>query len=211
MDCKKDVIPLMHHFLDGDISREDETKLRKHLEQCSDCQKHFHELKRTISWIKNAEPVMAPVDFTQQVMQKLPTEKKHVKYMRWFKMHPVITAAAIFFILMLSGAFSAWQQDSKLTVSKQDDLIIQGDTVIVPEGVTVDGDLVVKNGNLKIEGTVDGNVTLINGKLIQDQLNGEGLMASVGEVNGEFKKVDQVFEWIWFNLQNLFRGVFSFE
>ena len=140
MDCKKDVIPLMHHFLDGDISREDETKLRKHLEQCSDCQKHFHELKRTISWIKNAEPVMAPVDFTQQVMQKLPTEKKHVKYMRWFKMHPVITAAAIFFILMLSGAFSAWQQDSKLTVSKQDDLIIQGDTVIVPEGVTVDGD-----------------------------------------------------------------------
>ena len=211
MDCKKDVIPLMHHFLDGDISREDKTKLRKHLEQCSDCQKHFHELKRTISWIKNAEPVMAPVDFTQQVMQKLPTEKKHVKYMRWFKMHPVITAAAIFFILMLSGAFSAWQQDSKLTVSKQDDLIIQGDTVIVPEGVTVDGDLVVKNGNLKIEGTVDGNVTLINGKLIQDQLNGEGLMASVGEVNGEFKKVDQVFEWIWFNLQNLFRGVFSFE
>ena len=69
----------------------------------------------------------------------------------------------------------------------------------------------MKNGNLKIEGTVDGNVTLINGKLIQDQLNGEGLMASVGEVNGEFKKVDQVFEWIWFNLQNLFRGVFSFE
>src|SRR5699024_10805434 len=120
----------------------------------------------------------------------------------------------IFFILMLGGVFSAWNQDTKLTVSKQDNLIIEGDTVIVPEDEIVEGDLVVKNGNLKIDGKVEGNVTLIKGKLIRDGdegLDEEGLMASVGEVNGEFESVDRVFEWIWYQLNNLFKGIFSLD
>ncbi|WP_407058318.1 bactofilin family protein [Tigheibacillus jepli] len=132
--------------------------------------------------------------------------------MRWFKVHPVLTAAAIFFILMFGGIVSAWQQDNKLVVSKQDNLVIKGDTVIVPEGVTVDGDLVVKNGNLIIHGTVDGNVTLINGKLLpgDSTIDGEGLMASVGEVNGKFEKVDEIFEWIWYSIKGLFKSVFAY-
>src|SRR5699024_1650114 len=97
------------------------------------------------------------------------------------------------------------------TVSKQEDLIIEGDTVIVPEGITVDGDLVVKNGNLKIEGTVDGNVTLINGKLVDDEMDREELMASVGEVNGDFKVVDQVFELLWYTLRHVFTSIFAFD
>lgn len=210
LNCKKESAELMHKYLDGDLTKEEETRLRTHLEDCSLCQKHFHELKRTISLIKSVEQPELPADFTNNIMKKLPQERKRMKYIRWFKMHPVLTAAAIFLIFMVSGVFSAWQQDNKLTVSKQEDLIIKGDMVIVPSGVTVDGDLVVKNGNLKIEGTVDGNVTLINGKLIEDTIDGEGLMASVGEVNGEFKNVDQIFEWILFHLQNLFKSVFSF-
>ena len=214
MNCKKDVIKLMHRYLDGDIKKEDEDKLRHHLEDCSDCQKHFHELKRTITLIQSTENVPAPDHFTENVMQQLPTEKKHRKYIRWFKVHPVLTAAAIFFVFMFGGLFSAWNQDTKLTVSKQENLIIEGDTVIVPEDVVVDGDLVVENGDLKIDGTVEGDVTLINGKLIQDDegnLDEENLMASVGEVNGEFESVDRIFEWIWFRTKNLFKGVFSID
>ena len=201
----------MHDFLDEDVTPDQEVQLRKHLEACKGCQNHFRELNRTVSLIKSVEQTSAPSDFTQKVMQKLPSEKRHVKYIRWFKMHPVLTAAALFFIFMLGGIFSVWNQDGKLTVSKQEDLIIEGDTVIVPEGITVDGDLVVKNGNLKIEGTVDGNVTLINGKLVDDEMDREELMASVGEVNGEFKVVDQVFEWIWFNIKHVFKSIFSFD
>lgn len=211
MDCKTEAIKLMHDFLDEDITPDQEVQLRKHLEACKGCQNHFRELNRTVSLIKSVEQTSAPSDFTQKVMQKLPSEKRHVKYIRWFKMHPVLTAAALFFIFMLGGIFSVWNQDGKLTVSKQEDLIIEGDTVIVPEGITVDGDLVVKNGNLKIEGTVDGNVTLINGKLVDDEMDREELMASVGEVNGEFKVVDQVFEWIWFNIKHVFKSIFSFD
>ncbi|WP_330949661.1 zf-HC2 domain-containing protein [Virgibacillus sp. MG-45] len=211
LNCVKEAVELMHKYLDGDLTKVEQKELRVHLEGCPDCQQHFHELKRTITLVKSTEPMTAPTDFVQGVMEKLPTEKKRMKYIRWFKMHPILTAAAIFFVFMFSGVFSAWHQDSKLVVSKQENLIIEGDTVIVPEGVIVEGDLVVKNGNLKIDGTVDGNVTLINGKLIQDETPGEGLMASVGEVNGEFENVDRIFEWVWYNTKNFFKVLFSFD
>src|SRR5690606_21324492 len=137
-----------------------------------------------------------------KVMQQLPVEKKHVKYLRWFKMHPILTAAAIFFVFMFTGLLSAFEQDSQLMVSNPEDLIIEDNLVIVPEGVTVQGDLVVQNGNLKIDGKVDRNVTLINGNLVEEQgLDSSGLMADVGGVNGELKEVDRIFEWVWYNIQ----------
>ncbi|WP_430789175.1 zf-HC2 domain-containing protein [Virgibacillus flavescens] len=209
MKCNKEAIMLMHKYLDGGLSKAEETVLREHLEGCEDCQNHFHELKRTITWVQSAEKIAAPENFTKSVMDKLPKEKKRVSYKRWFKAHPVITAAAIFFIFMFSSIFSSWNQSSELVVSKQENLVIDGDTVIVPEGVTVAGDLLVKNGNLKIEGTVEGDVTLINGNLIDDSIDNGGLMASAGEINGEFEKVDQVFEWIWYYLKGFFEAIFS--
>ncbi|MGP4109193.1 zf-HC2 domain-containing protein [Virgibacillus sp. L01] len=209
MNCNKDTIELMHKYLDGDLTKQEETKLRGHLEGCEDCQKHFHELKRTITLVQSTENISAPADFTAKVMEKLPTEKKRVRYKRWFKAHPIVTSAAIFFIFMFSGIFSAWNQQSELVVSKQENLVIQGDTVIVPEGVTVSGDLLVKNGILKIDGTVDGNVTLINSELMDDSIEGSGLMASAGEVNGELKEVDRIFEWIWFHLKDTVESIFS--
>jgi len=203
----------MHKYLDGDLNKQEECNLRNHLEGCEDCQHHFHELKRTITLIKSAEHFSAPEDFTEKVMMKLPTEKKRVTYKRWFKMHPVLTAAAIFFILMMGGMVSTWGQDEELVVSKQEELVIEGDTVIVPEGVTVKGDVLVKNGNLLIEGTIDGDVTLVNGKLLESEnlLDSEGLMASAGGVNGEFETVDRMFEWILYQMKSFFEGIFSFE
>lgn len=212
MKCNADTVGLMHKYLDGDITTEEEQKLKYHLEDCEACQDHFRELKRTITLIQSAERFEAPVNFTANVMKNLPTEKKRVKYSRWFKMHPMLTAAAIFFILMFTGVFFAWDQDNQLVVSKQENLIIEGDTVIVPEGEVVEGDLLVKNGNLIIHGTVDGNVTLVNGELIDDDpLDNSGLMASVGEINGEFESVDQAFDWVWYKLKDFAKKVFSFE
>ncbi|WP_164670737.1 zf-HC2 domain-containing protein [Virgibacillus doumboii] len=209
MNCENEAIELMHKYLDSDLTKQDETKLRTHLESCEACQKHFHELKRTITLIQSTEQISAPAGFTENVMKSLPAERKRVRYLRWFKAHPALTSAAIFFIFMFSGIFSAWNQEGELVVSKQENLVIKGDTVIVPDGVTVSGDLTVKNGNLKIEGNVDGNVTLINSELVDDSLEGSGHMASVGEVNGELKQVDQIFEWIWFHLKDLFQSIFS--
>jgi len=210
MNCSNEAVELMHKYLDHDLTREEENKLRIHLEDCEACQKHFHELERTIKLVKNTEQINAPADFKDNVMQNLPAEKKRIKYSRWFKAHPVLTSAAIFFIFMFGGMFSTWNHEGELVVSKQENLEISGDTVIVPEGVTVKGNLMVKNGDLRIDGTVDGDVRLINGELIEGEtIEGAGLKASAGEVNGELQQVDQMFEWLWFNLKDLVKSIFS--
>src|SRR5699024_2750801 len=92
-----------------------------------------------------------------------------------------------------------------------DNLVIKGDTVIVPEGVTVEGDLLVKNGKLKIEGTVDGNVTLVKSILLDNKSKVDGIMDSAGEISGEMKQVDEAIEWIWFNIKKTVKGVFSLQ
>ena len=214
MECKTKYIKLMHKYLDGDLNKEEESILRAHLETCDTCQKHFHELSRTITLIQITEQPEVPANFSENVMKNLPTEKRHVKFVRWFKKHPMVTVAAIFFLFMFSGIFTMWHKDSELVVSKQEDLIIKGDTVIVPEGVTVVGDLFVKNGNLQIDGQVDGDVTLINGKLITGSVENDDesdfLVASV-DVNGEFKHIDVMIEWVWYKLKILFENIFSFS
>lgn len=209
LNCDKKFVGLMHKYLDGDLTKLEENCLRRHLEDCEACQKHFHELKRIITLIQSSEQMYAPDGFKENVMSRLPKEKKRIGYIRWFKKHPILTAAAIFFIFMFSSVFSAWNGSKELVVSKQENLIIKGNTVIVPADVTVSGDLLVKNGNLKIEGIVDGNVILINGKLLENTSDGEQLMASVGEVNGEFKQVDQIFEWIWYRIKSTIKRIFA--
>lgn len=202
MNCNKEAVQLMHLYLDGDLPIEQEQRLRSHLQACPSCQNHFQELKRTTALVKNDNELHVSEDFTASIMNELPKEKKRVRSKKWFRAHPALTAAAIFFIFMFSGVISAWNADSQLSVSKQQNLIIENETVIVPEGVTVDGELVVKNGNLKIDGAVNGDVVVING---------EHLMASAGEVNGELEEVDQMFEWIWYNIKDFAKSILSVE
>lgn len=202
MNCNTEAVQLMHIYLDGDLTNEQEQRLRYHLEVCTECQKHFHELKRTMMLIQNDHEIQAPGDFTTKVMASLPKEKKRTSYRRWFRTHPLLTSAAIFFLLMISAVMSAWNADSQLSVSKQQNLIVENETVIVPEGVTVNGDLVVKNGDLRIDGAVNGNVVLING---------EHLTASAGEVSGELQQVNQVFEWMWYHIKEMAKSIFSLD
>ncbi|WP_226585673.1 zf-HC2 domain-containing protein [Halobacillus litoralis] len=215
MNCNKEAIALMHKYLDGNLYKEEERRLRDHLQECSSCQNHFHELKRTTTLIKNTTPVSAPPRFTANVMNSLPKQKKHKTYIRKFQQHPFLTAAAIFFILMFGGILTEWNQDQQVTVSKQENLEIRDHTVIVPEGVTVKGDLVVRNGDLKIEGSVDGDVTIINGDILEntsgeqsnDQLNRSDLRA----YSGELTEVNQIYEWVWYHTKQTVMDIFSFD
>jgi len=211
LNCKPDAVALMHTYLDGELTKEDESHLLSHLKGCESCQKHFHELNRSITSIQHAKHIDVPNNFISSVMERLPKEKRSKKYTRWLKAHPIMTAAAMFFILLFSSVFTMWHQDEKLVVSKQDNLVVKGDTVIVPEDVTVEGDLLVKNGKLKIEGTVDGDVTLVNSTLISNGSQIDNVMASAGDVNGTMKQVDEAFEWIWFNMKKAFKGIFSLQ
>ncbi|MNH35197.1 Anti-sigma-W factor RsiW [compost metagenome] len=91
--------------------------------------------------------------------------------------------------------------DQHFSVTKQPNLVVDGQTVIVPEGEVVKGDIVVKNGDLIVEGEVDGNVTVINGQY----------MASSAVVSGRIEEIDEVFEWLWYTIKNSVKTAMTFE
>ncbi|MEH7355414.1 anti-sigma-W factor RsiW [Neobacillus drentensis] len=190
--CPEQIIELMHEYLDEEIEPEKERVLREHLQSCKECETIFSELKKTIAFVKSISHMQAPADFTANVLAHLPKEKKKVGMQRWFKNHPMLAAASVFLILMMGSIFSTWSQDREFSVSKQKNLIVKNNTVIVPEGETVKGDVIVRNGKLKIEGEIQGDVTVING---------EKYLASAGHVTGQIEEVNEVFDWIWYHMK----------
>ncbi|MED4226757.1 anti-sigma factor [Neobacillus cucumis] len=196
--CPEQIIELMHEYLDEELDLEKEQILRDHLKSCHDCEIIFNELKKTVAFVQNISHLQAPQDFTANVLARLPKEKKKVWMQRWFTNHPMLTAASVFIILMMGSVFSTWSQDRDFSVSNQKNLVVKNHTVIIPKGETVKGDVVVHNGNVRIEGEVQGDVTVING---------EKYLASAGHVTGQIEEVNEVFEWIWYHMKKTAQDV----
>jgi anti-sigma factor RsiW len=196
--CPEQIIELMHDYLDEELDLEKEKILRDHLKSCKECEMIFNELKKTDAFIRGISHMQAPPDFTANVLARLPKEKKRIWMQRWFTNHPMLTAASVFIILMMGSLFSTWSQDQEFSVSKQKNLVVKNDTVIVPKGETVKGDVVVHNGNVRIEGEVQGDVTVING---------EKYLASAGHVTGQIEEVNEVFDWIWYHMKRTTQDV----
>ncbi|MEO4055075.1 zf-HC2 domain-containing protein [Solibacillus sp. CAU 1738] len=191
--CPQQFVDYMHEYLDGDIKREHEQELKKHLQSCSNCQKHMHELCDTIAFVKSATHITAPPHFEGNVMSGLPKRKNTIGVQKWLRRHPVIVAAAMFFLFMSASLLTSYPNDNQFSVTKQPNLIVEGQTVIVPAGEVVKGDIVVKNGDIVVEGEVDGNVTVINGKY----------MASTAVVSGNIEEIDETFDWLWYKIKKM--------
>jgi anti-sigma factor RsiW len=200
MECPSNIVELMHNYLDEDISPQDEMILREHVNQCPKCNHHFNDLKKTVAFIQHSSHLIPSNDFTAKVMARLPKEKKAVRLGRWFRNHPLITAASLFFALMIGSLFTAWSGEQQFSVSKRENLIIKDNTVLVPEGKVVKGDIVVRNGSITIEGKVEGNVTVIHG---------EKHLASAGQVTGEIEEINEMFDWIWYNTKKVVKDVYK--
>ncbi|WP_203364655.1 anti-sigma factor [Bacillus sp. REN10] len=199
--CPKHIVQFMHRYLDGELEIEQQRELKKHLDDCLDCKQHFMDLKRTIALVQSASHIKAPEGFTERVLFALPKEGKSVGVKRWFQQHPFFTAASLFLALMTGGFFSLWQQEAdNFAFTKHDQLKVENHTVIVPEGEKIKGDLVVENGDIRIEGEVEGNVTVING---------DKYMASAGKVTGEIEEIDEVFGWIWYKMKKTVAVIFN--
>lgn len=192
MKCPDEIIELMHEFLDDELDREKEMKLREHLQNCKECAAIFNEYKKTIALVQSTSNIQAPENFTEQIMANLPKEKKKITVQRWLQRHPFLAAASLFIVLMMGSFLSTWSENREFSVSNQQNLIVKNHTVIVPKGKVVKGDVVVRNGKLKIEGEVQGNVTVING---------EKYMASAGRVTGNIEEINEAFDWIWYYIK----------
>ena len=198
--CPTHIADYMHDYLDGDLDVEKEKELKTHLQNCSECNQHFHELEKAVCLVQSTSHISAPSNFTQSVLSNLPKEKKSISINRWFRAHPLLVAASIFLLLMGGSFISGWQDDNKLSFSNQPNLLIENNTVIVPQGERIDGDVVVRNGNLQVDGEVKGNVIVINGEI----LNGENYLASAGNVTGEIQEINELFEYMWFTIKDTF-------
>ncbi|WP_203247913.1 zf-HC2 domain-containing protein [Sporosarcina beigongshangi] len=198
--CPEHIVHYMHAYLDGDISRDEERELRQHLESCEQCKEMMNGLTESIAFIGSAVQIQAPANFVNGVMARLPKEKSQAGFQRLLRRHPFLAAAAMFVILMSASLFSSYGNDQQFSVTKQPNLIVEGQTVLVPEGETVKGNIVVKNGELRIEGQVEGNVTVIHGSKY---------MASTAVVTGTSEEIDKVFDWLWYQMKTTFQNVFS--
>ena len=170
------------------------------MRDCKDCQQHMQELTSTIAFVKSAAVIEVPPNFVEQVMQKLPKRKMRTGVQSWLRRHPFFVAAALFCIFMSASLFSGYKNDQEFSFTKQPNLQVEGQTVIVPEGETVKGDIVVKNGDIIVKGAVDGDITVINGKY----------MASTANVTGQIDEVDEVFEWLWYKIKSSAKNAWSF-
>lgn len=96
---------------------------------------------------------------------------------------------------------SSWNQGDDFSVSNKSNVVIKDHTVIVPKGKTVKGNILVRNGDIKIEGKVEGDVTIINGNRY---------LASAGSVTGDIKEIDQAFEWLWYKIKSSVQEVSAY-
>lgn len=197
--CPEHMVDSMHAYLDGDISPDEEKQLNDHLASCSSCKELMDGLNESILFIEGAKPIEAPAGFVDGVMKRLPKEKSQAGIQRWFRSHPILTAAAMFLLLMSASLVSSFGNDQQFSVTKQPNLVVDGEKVIVPKGEVVNGDIIVKNGDLHVEGEVVGNITVINGSKY---------MASTAIVTGTSEEIDKVFDWLWYKIKTTVKNVF---
>jgi len=202
----------MHDYLDGDLPREDALQLQTHFRSCPACLARFEQLEKTEAMVFTArDHVLTVPDYdkaasdnlTQRIMDQFPKpsmKKQRSGIFSFIYKYPGLTAAALFLVVMLGSLSSTWGQNSKLIVSGEDlqQIVINGNTVTVPEGVHIKGNLIVENGQADVKGEVEGNVTVIDGSLN---------LASTGYIAGQSRTIDQALDWFWYKVTQTFSGL----
>jgi cytoskeletal protein CcmA (bactofilin family) len=100
------------------------------------------------------------------------------------------------FVLVMMGSFmSTWNEDTELLVKGNDlqSVVIRGDTVLVPQGKKVSGDLMIENGKLQVDGDIEGNIVVIDGSVN---------LASTAHISGQITQIVEVFSWFWFKMND---------
>ncbi|TYP67377.1 zf-HC2 domain-containing protein [Paenibacillus methanolicus] len=202
MNCNVAIV-WMHDYLDGELPRDDMAALKTHLIACPSCRSRFEQLQQTeaMAFGMVGSGMDAVLDekqsalLTERIMSQLPAKRagKPNAFAAWIRKHPAVTVAAVFAFVMLGSFTTMWEQNTQLSVSGTDlaQVVIEGNTVTIPEGARVKGDLTIENGKANVLGDVDGNVTVIDGQLYQ---------ASTAHIAGQTKEIDQALDWFWYKV-----------
>ncbi|WP_281884128.1 zf-HC2 domain-containing protein [Paenibacillus sp. YYML68] len=199
MKCN-DALPLLHEYLDGVISGPDRSNLKEHLLSCAGCRQRLQQLEKVEAMIQAWSPPDVPEGLSERIMQALPPAKRRSAFYRFIRKHPAASVAAVFAMVMLSSFLTSWDADQELLVKGTDlqSVVIKGDTVYVPAGHKVAGDLTVENGKLQVDGQVEGNVVVIDGAVNY---------ASTAQISGSITKIDEAFSWLLYKMNTWFSQV----
>ena len=201
MNCNE-ALPWMHEHLDGDLKGTPLIELKKHLLSCTECSLHYRKMQHTEAMVRSLPHLAAAPDLTDRIMASLPKQpKRRNSVLQWIKRHPAVSVASMFLFVMLSASLSVWNQDTEMVVkgASLEQVVIKGNTVYLPAGHTIEGNLMVKRGKIQIDGNVKGNLVVIDGTYN---------LASTAHISGKIKQVDQVIDWLWFEA-NEYVGLFS--
>ncbi|MFE5324366.1 zf-HC2 domain-containing protein [Paenibacillus sp. NPDC056579] len=194
MDCNE-ALPLMHEYLDGGLKGKEAVTLKEHLLACPACRERLKQFEKVEALIQAWPKQEVPSGLTERIMQALPPEKRKNPWWQWIRRHPAASVAAVFALVMMSSFMSLWNQDTELLVKGSDlrSVVIEGDTVYVPQGKTVAGNLTVENGKLKVDGDIEGNIVVIDGSVV---------MASTAHISGQITEIDEAFGWLWYKMND---------
>jgi hypothetical protein len=197
VDCKQ-AVSWIHEYLDGQLNPSDQAILDQHLRQCERCREHFKELEIVEERVQMLR-MKAALDLSDRIMASLPAQQKSRTVLNWLKRHPALTAAAIFFIVMFSSFATMWDTNEQLVISTSEfeKIKVEGNRVIVPAGETINGDLIVENGEIIVEGQLKGNLVVIDGSYT----------ASSANIGGRVTIINRMFDWIWYKIAGWFGTV----
>ena len=213
MNCKV-AKQYIHLHLDGELTVFEYEALQEHIGQCEECKLQYDQLEKVdamahfslhSSYIRQERKPEEVNQLTNKIMKNLP-KRAHTKtkkrFVAWIYRYPGLTAAALFIFVMVASVLASWDQDTRLVISASEHDLqyvqIQGNTIIVPEGAELTGDLVVENGIVEVKGAVGGDVTVIDGKMV---------LASTGHIAGQSKTIDQALDWFWYKMISSFSDV----
>lgn len=199
MKCEQNFDRIIEAYIDNEATPAESKQLHEHLNHCESCKQRVQELNKVIAFVQSSSHIAAPDDFTASVMKKLPQKKQMSKWKQWTRKHPLLIAAAVFFLLMATS-LSMWNDEEQLVVKGSTKLSInqENGVVIVPKGEVIEGDLTIHNGKLQVEGEIKGNVLLVNS---------DKYYASTGHVTGEIHEVNQMLEWVWYHIKSFLKDV----
>ncbi|MDF2936468.1 MAG: anti-sigma factor [Paenibacillaceae bacterium] len=196
MNCSE-AITVMHEYFDGEADAAAASALKKHLETCPSCRRLFKQMESTEAMLRVPVRSTPPVGLTESIMSSLPQPAKRSRWGQMLKQHPIAVIACAILVIMLAHYTSRVYSDRDMVVQGAlDQLFISGDTLVVPEGVTVYGNLKVKRGKIQIDGNVEGDVTVINGSYN---------LASTAYISGQVTMIDAAVDRLWYRIKNMFR------
>ncbi len=193
-----DAKEMMHHHLDGDLSEERMAQLQVHLSACVDCRERFEQLHKTLACIQYFPEMEGSSDFCQRVMQHLPKVKPLKRLVSWLKRYPGRSLASVCGVCVIGALVMSWDVEKKLVVKipDEDQIVINGGNVHVPEQAVIHGDMYVANGVIQLDGDVEGDLIV---------MNGDYSMTPNASVSGEVHQISYSYErWLlqmrkWFD------------